>query len=110
MLSAIVTETDQVNGGECFQVSKAQTSGYMESSHQEMAIDNQEAKEETPGFTVYPMMSGFVFYTEHIHKDEEIRDKESSENNATAVLLFFRRFLTGSILAHEMMQCAWWWK
>ncbi|KAL5065948.1 hypothetical protein RYX36_027685 [Vicia faba] len=47
------TETVQVNGGECFQVSKAQTSGHTESSHQEMAIDNQEAKEETPGFTVY---------------------------------------------------------
>jgi hypothetical protein len=43
----------QVDGSECFQVSKAQTSGHMESSHQEMAIDNQEAKEETPGFTVY---------------------------------------------------------
>ncbi|CAK8564104.1 unnamed protein product [Lathyrus sativus] len=47
------TETVQVNDGECFQVSKAQTSGHMESSHQEMVIDNQEAKEETPGFTVY---------------------------------------------------------
>jgi hypothetical protein len=43
----------QVDGSECFQVSKAQTSGHMESSHQEMAIDNQEVKEETPGFTVY---------------------------------------------------------
>ncbi|XP_045818435.1 protein ALTERED PHOSPHATE STARVATION RESPONSE 1-like [Trifolium pratense] len=43
----------QVDGSECFQVSKAQTSGHMESSHQEVAIDNQEAKEETPGFTVY---------------------------------------------------------
>ncbi|XP_058728891.1 protein ROLLING AND ERECT LEAF 2-like [Vicia villosa] len=47
------TETAQVNGGECFQVSKSQTSGHMESSHQEIAIDNQEANEETPGFTVY---------------------------------------------------------
>ncbi|KAI5415057.1 protein ROLLING AND ERECT LEAF 2 [Lathyrus oleraceus] len=47
------TETVQVDGGECFQVSKAQTSGHMESGHQEMAIDDQEAKEETPGFTVY---------------------------------------------------------
>ncbi|XP_020225639.1 nitrate regulatory gene2 protein [Cajanus cajan] len=37
----------QANGSECFQVSKAQTAG------QEMATGNQEAKEETPGFTVY---------------------------------------------------------
>lgn len=35
------------NGSECFQVSKAQTAG------QEMETGNQEAKEETPGFTVY---------------------------------------------------------
>ncbi|TKY54541.1 serine carboxypeptidase 2 [Spatholobus suberectus] len=41
-----VTES-QANGGECFQVSKAQTTG------QEMATGNQEAKEETPDFTVY---------------------------------------------------------
>jgi len=39
--------TEQANGGECFQVSKAQTAG------QEMATGNQEAKEDTPGFTVY---------------------------------------------------------
>ncbi|KAG4970136.1 hypothetical protein AAZX31_13G082500 [Glycine max] len=37
----------QANGSECFQASKAQTVG------QEMATGNQEAKEETPGFTVY---------------------------------------------------------
>ncbi|KAG4929652.1 hypothetical protein AAZX31_17G058600 [Glycine max] len=37
----------QANGIECFQVSKAQTTG------QEMETGNQEAKEETPGFTVY---------------------------------------------------------
>ncbi|KAL2338671.1 hypothetical protein Fmac_013117 [Flemingia macrophylla] len=34
-------------GSECFQVSKSQTAG------QEMATSNQEAKEETPGYTVY---------------------------------------------------------
>lgn len=53
------TETAQeisdskINGGECFQVSKSQSSGHMESSHKEMAIDTEEAKEKTPGFTVY---------------------------------------------------------
>ncbi|KAK7329757.1 hypothetical protein VNO77_23936 [Canavalia gladiata] len=41
-----VTES-QASCSESFQVSKAQTSG------QEMTIGNQEAKEETPGFTVY---------------------------------------------------------
>ncbi|KAK7388124.1 hypothetical protein VNO78_22930 [Psophocarpus tetragonolobus] len=42
------TATDsQASGNECFQVSKAQTVG------PEMATGNQEAKEETPGFTVY---------------------------------------------------------
>ncbi|XP_014507295.1 nitrate regulatory gene2 protein [Vigna radiata var. radiata] len=39
--------TEQANGGECLQVSKAQTAG------QEMETGNQEAKEDTPGFTVY---------------------------------------------------------
>ncbi|KAK7347753.1 hypothetical protein VNO80_22292 [Phaseolus coccineus] len=39
--------TEQANGGECFQVSKAQTAG------QEMATGDQEAKEDTPGFTAY---------------------------------------------------------
>lgn len=43
----------KINGGECFQVSKSQSSGHMESSHKEIAIDTEEAKEETPGFTVY---------------------------------------------------------
>lgn len=53
------TETAQeisdskINGGECFHVSKSQSSGHMESSHKEMAIDTEEAKEKTPGFTVY---------------------------------------------------------
>ncbi|XP_027368759.1 nitrate regulatory gene2 protein-like [Abrus precatorius] len=37
----------QANGSECFQVSKAQTTG------QELEVGNQEAQEETPGFTVY---------------------------------------------------------
>ncbi|KAI4335385.1 hypothetical protein L6164_014031 [Bauhinia variegata] len=36
-----------------FEVSKAQTAGHIESSHREMAVGNQETKEETPGFTVY---------------------------------------------------------
>ncbi|KAI4344441.1 hypothetical protein L6164_011670 [Bauhinia variegata] len=36
-----------------FEVSKAQTAGHVESSHREMAVGNQETKEETPGFTVY---------------------------------------------------------
>ncbi|RDX76202.1 Nitrate regulatory gene2 protein, partial [Mucuna pruriens] len=45
---AVCEVTDsQANGSECFQVSKAQTAG------QAMEIGNQEAKEETPGFTVY---------------------------------------------------------
>jgi len=39
--------TEQANGGECFQESKAETAG------QEMATGNQEAKEDTPAFTVY---------------------------------------------------------
>ena len=44
----------QANGSESFQVSKVQTAGHIEStSHQEMAVGSQEAKEETPGFTVY---------------------------------------------------------
>ncbi|MED6191520.1 hypothetical protein PIB30_001253 [Stylosanthes scabra] len=42
------------NGSERFEVSKVQTAGHVEStSHQELAAGNQEAKEETPGFTVY---------------------------------------------------------
>lgn len=48
-----VSADSQVNGSECFQVSKAQTAGHIESSHREMAIGSEEAKEETPGFTVY---------------------------------------------------------
>lgn len=43
----------QGNASECFQVSKAQSAGHVDSSHQEMAIGKEEAKEETPGFTVY---------------------------------------------------------
>ncbi|KAK7265233.1 hypothetical protein RJT34_32849 [Clitoria ternatea] len=42
-----VTDSQATNCSECFQVSKAQTSG------QELAAGSQEAKEETPGFTVY---------------------------------------------------------
>ncbi|MED6187341.1 hypothetical protein PIB30_075473 [Stylosanthes scabra] len=42
------------NVSERFEVSKVQTAGHVEStSHQELAAGNQEAKEETPGFTVY---------------------------------------------------------
>ncbi|MCH89408.1 transcription factor bZIP106, partial [Trifolium medium] len=79
-------EDSQVNGSECFQVSKAQTSGHMESSHQEMAIDNQEAKEETPGFTVYVNQRP-------TNMAEVIRDLEaqftvicSAANNVSALL------------------------
>lgn len=35
------------------EVSKAQTAGQLETSSKEMAVGDQEAKEETPGFTVY---------------------------------------------------------
>ncbi|OIV99779.1 hypothetical protein TanjilG_26117 [Lupinus angustifolius] len=43
----------QANVGDSFQVSKAQTAGHIGPSHGEVAIENQVAKEETPGFTVY---------------------------------------------------------
>ncbi|KAJ1433455.1 hypothetical protein SESBI_05989 [Sesbania bispinosa] len=46
------TAMDDENRG-LGQVSKAQTAGHIQSSHQEMAVGNQEDKEETPGFTVY---------------------------------------------------------
>ncbi|KAJ7979425.1 Protein of unknown function (DUF630 and DUF632) [Quillaja saponaria] len=41
------------HGNASIEVSKAQTAGYIETSHQEMAVGDQEAKKETPGFTVY---------------------------------------------------------
>ncbi|XP_027339379.1 nitrate regulatory gene2 protein-like [Abrus precatorius] len=43
----------QAHGSVSFDVSKAQTAGHVESSHREMAVGKQEAKDETPGFTVY---------------------------------------------------------
>ncbi|KAK7303917.1 hypothetical protein RJT34_14836 [Clitoria ternatea] len=42
----------QAHGGASFEVSKSQKAGHIESSHREMAIGKQ-AKEDTPGFTVY---------------------------------------------------------
>lgn len=46
-------DSQQVHGSASFEVSKSQAAGHIESSHREMAIGKQEAKEETPGFTVY---------------------------------------------------------
>ncbi|KAE9609869.1 hypothetical protein Lal_00006184 [Lupinus albus] len=43
----------QANVSDSFQVSKAQTAAHIGSSHGEVTIENQVAKEETPGFTVY---------------------------------------------------------
>ncbi|PNY15270.1 BZIP transcription factor [Trifolium pratense] len=46
-------DSQQVHGNASFEVSKNQAAGHIESSHREMAIGKQEAKEEMAGFTVY---------------------------------------------------------
>ena len=47
-----VVKDSQANGSASLEVSKSQTAGHIESGHREMAVGKQEAKEETPGFTV----------------------------------------------------------
>ncbi|KAE9594317.1 hypothetical protein Lal_00001453 [Lupinus albus] len=47
-----VAKDSQAHGSANSEVLKAQRTGHVEPSHQEMATGNQEAKEETPGFTV----------------------------------------------------------
>ncbi|RYR62692.1 hypothetical protein HN873_012338 [Arachis hypogaea] len=43
----------QANGSATLEVSKSQAAGHIGSSRREMAIGKQEAKEDSPGFTVY---------------------------------------------------------